>query len=593
MLDKKPKRLTWKGQKKLARRLKSKIHAKVASIRRSDHRLDSNDLDEAGTRVVIRHLRSDLGDDWFPDSVASDDLLDPAFLRGRVLARKGPFDLLPSYSPSHRVERDVPKANGTLRYSLEQTIVDRFVYQFLATQLAPDLDSLISARVLSHRVRPKDSKGKLKKDLFKAGVGQWCRFEELVGADVEEFFVVEADVQTFYESISLDVIRQALSRAISVASISESQRGKLNRFAKILVRHLRAWTYKVDRGLPQNRDASSFLANLVMREIDDQMINDGLDYYRYMDDVRIRCNSHSEARRALALLCVRLREIGLSLNSRKTEIHAPGSKWHEEQASPADPRMRDIQNMWESKSLHLISTSLPYLSDLTSDLIDKGAVDVRAFRFCANRVINLHLCPEIEFVVPRSDELRSLAIDRLGTDGHAVDTLCKLIYALSPTVEDTVRIESVLLDPAEYLHEWQAYRMLRLLIQVHVSDLEYEISDRLVRAARNALSEDSTSFPAEMAMLILGCAGEPQDRTRIARMFGELSEHPHRQRAAFIAIHQLDYDREIQPYLGSSVSPHLDGALARYKKRFEALYYPKVESVPLARIARTPDEYVG
>ncbi len=592
MLNKAPKRLTLKGWKKLAQRLKSKIRAKLGSLRRSDFRLDSSDLDEARTKAAIRHLRSDLGDDWFPDPVASEDLLEPVFLRGRVLARKGPFDLFPSYSPAYRVERDVPKANGTLRYSLEQTIVDRFVYQFLATQLAPTLDPLISARVLSHRVRPRDSKGKLK-TLFKAGVGQWCRFEELASADVEVLFVVEADVQTFYESISLDVIKHGLSSAISVANISESQKGKLNRFAKILVQHLRAWTYKADRGLPQNRDASSFLANLVMREIDDQMINDGLDYFRYMDDVRIRCKSHSEARQALALLCVRLREIGLSLNSRKTKIHAPDSEWHKEQASPADPRMRDIQNMWESKSLHLISMSLSYLSDLTSDLIDKGAVDVRAFRFCANRIINLHLCAEVEHVVPRSDELCSLAIDCLGTDGHAVDTLCKLIYALNPTVEDVANIERVLLDPAEYLHEWQAFWILRLLLQIHVSDLEYEFSDTLVRAARTALTKTDPSFPIEMAMLILGGAGEPQDRARIARMFGELGNHPHRQRAAFIAIHQLDYDREIKPYLGGSVSPHLDGALARYQKKFEALYYPKVESVPLARIARTPDEYVG
>jgi len=63
---------------------------------------------------------------------------------------------------NHEAEKqtllDLPKANGTLRYSLEQSLVDRFVYQLIATELGLKLDAIISNRVLSHLVCPQSSK---------------------------------------------------------------------------------------------------------------------------------------------------------------------------------------------------------------------------------------------------------------------------------------------------------------------------------------------------------------------------------------------------------------------------------------------------
>jgi hypothetical protein len=150
--------------------------------------IDVKDLHGIDIDRVIRHLRSDLSDDWFPDPVGWEDLLRAEFLTPIICKSPQAFWKAPHtfwraghYQPVQRYVRDVPKPNGTLRYSLEQTLVDRFVYQLLVSQMAPDLDQLISIRVLSHRVDPKNSGA-----LFKNGVSQWELFETSIRSDVQD-----------------------------------------------------------------------------------------------------------------------------------------------------------------------------------------------------------------------------------------------------------------------------------------------------------------------------------------------------------------------------------------------------------------------
>lgn len=42
-----------------------------------------------------------------------------------------------------------------------------------------------------------------------------------------------------------------------------------------------------NHGLPQNRDASSFLSNVLLSRVDKAMAGKGYDYYRYVDDIRV------------------------------------------------------------------------------------------------------------------------------------------------------------------------------------------------------------------------------------------------------------------------------------------------------------------
>lgn len=537
-------------------------------------------------KQAVRYLRADIQDDWYPDPVLWEGLLTHQHLSCAAFTRRKIFGRRIEHVPGEVLVRDVPKANGTVRYSLEQSLTDRFVYQLLASELASDLDQLISVRVLSHRVVPRDGK-KRKKYLFKSGVDQWRQFERLTHEDSQDSFIVVADVQTFYESISCAAVQGALERAISDAPVSEARRARLVRYADVMSECLRKWSYRDDRGLPQNRDASSFLANLVMREVDQAMIEAGYDYFRYMDDICIRCESHSAARGALVQLCRHLRKLGLSLNSKKTEIWSPGSEWHGHAEDETSGRMRDIERMMSSRSIHLIAKSLPYLEALLHDLLLEGEINSKPFRFCAGRLIRVLRCPDIDISVQKRAELASMAIEALKETSHASDYLCRLISALEPTKAELRTLEDLVLNQEEYLHEWQVFLISRLLMRHN------GVTERLIRSCRHSLDAERPVIPRDMAFLILGAKGEASDRRRIASLVGQGNESHVVQRAALVGLHEMDFDRELRRRLKGGVHPHLAGTLQEHKKRCKGQYLAPAPVVRLSELANGVDSYVG
>ena len=159
----------------------------------------------------------------------------------------------------------------------------------------------------------------------------------------------------------------------------------------------KSWCYSEAAGLPQNRDASSFLANVYMLPVDLEMLAKGYRYFRYMDDIKIACNSEHDARRALKVLSLELRKRELSVNSGKTKIveisnHEAITKCLE----AIDPDLQMIDSIWRTRSLRPIRRSFPLLSELAQRQLQIGKVASRTFRFCVKRLEILASCSEFE-----------------------------------------------------------------------------------------------------------------------------------------------------------------------------------------------------
>src|SRR5690348_300884 len=84
---------------------------------------------------LIKQLKNDLKDDWFPDPLRYADMFDEEFIARQIAdnysANHG------QYVPSQRTVFNIPKANFTLRYALETSIADRALYHGLASFLVP------------------------------------------------------------------------------------------------------------------------------------------------------------------------------------------------------------------------------------------------------------------------------------------------------------------------------------------------------------------------------------------------------------------------------------------------------------------------
>ncbi|WP_144434523.1 RNA-directed DNA polymerase, partial [Pseudomonas syringae] len=114
---------------------------------------------------------------------------------------------------------------------------------------------------------------------------------------------------------------------------------------------LARWSYNDLHGLPQNRDASSFVANIVLNSVDQAMVNLGHDYYRYVDDIRIICASPRAAKKVLTELISQLRTVGMNINSGKTIILTSSNSEAEiaEHFPTSDDRTLTIDSMWRSR----------------------------------------------------------------------------------------------------------------------------------------------------------------------------------------------------------------------------------------------------
>ena len=73
-------------------------------------------------------------------------------------------------------------------------------------------------------------------------------------------------------------------------------------------------------GIPQGPAQSFFLANLILHELDELIIDQGLKYYRYMDDIKIYGFEENKLIESLVLIDKYLKGNGLSINAKKTKI---------------------------------------------------------------------------------------------------------------------------------------------------------------------------------------------------------------------------------------------------------------------------------
>ena len=265
--------------------------------------------------VVVKQLRGDMKDDWFADPLLFRDMLNSGLLNKIISTNYSEND--GQYRADTRSLYNIPKPNLTLRYALETGLSDRFLYHALVSDLVPLYDPLLGPSVYSHRY---DHAEENTKYLFKKGVGAWNDFIGSVSSAVKPgTFLLSTDLTNYFEAIDLVLLKTQLIGLIPELAATSDEKAKARLMIDLLFESLQKWTFNDKHGQPQNRDASSFLANIYMVPIDREMKKYGYGniYFRYMDDIKIVCESEAVARLALKRLILSLRKQGLSVNAKK------------------------------------------------------------------------------------------------------------------------------------------------------------------------------------------------------------------------------------------------------------------------------------
>ncbi len=546
--------------------------------------LGSLKIDEV---VLLQQLRQDLKDDWFPDARAFEDVLASrqfeTVLIENFAANAG------AYKAPRADVLNVPKSNFTLRYALETSIADRALYQGLAAALAPYFDPLLPWQVFNHRLRAKPGErdqGKRrsgKRYLFNGAIESWRNFIGSVQSSLDgTTTLLSTDLTNYYENINLETLRNTMLDLLPEVSATPAQKAALRNQLSVLFECLSEWCYRSDRGLPQNRDASSFLANVYMLPVDRAMIAAGYSYFRYMDDIKIVCRDIFHARRALKDLTLELRKVGLSVNSGKTEICEPNDT--DKISTHLDHGGRELQQLsavWQTRSLKPISRSFSALKALTLKLLTEGGINKRAFRFCIRRMEALAVCPEFAVPLAYFAEITPLVIEALTTHPSATDQLVRYLRSVQLTDDQLAALALFIQDKHKTTYTWQCYCLWLLLLQK-----EYKCPE-LLKYATSLLESAPDDANRSGAVLYAGALGGDAERQAVARTFNRVRSY-HGQRAALVAAQELDYKT-----IKSLVQPHIRADLVGVYRGLgrQGIYFAQPAAEPITNFLDLGRDY--
>jgi hypothetical protein len=197
------------------------------------------------------------------------------------------FDFTPQPASLFRV----PKDRFTTRPAALLAPEDRFCFQALADMIAPALAVAAPSNVMWPR-----GVGHLDHAEFAAKPLEW-----------DYPYVVNVDIERFFEHV--DHGRLALILASELRANS------------VFTRTVEAFIDSImssSSGLPQGPSASDIFASCYLLTADHWLLEQGIEFVRYMDDYRFGAHSVLDARLKLESFERAVRSLGLSLNSKKT-----------------------------------------------------------------------------------------------------------------------------------------------------------------------------------------------------------------------------------------------------------------------------------
>lgn len=420
---------------------------------------------------AIKRLKQDLRDDWFQDPLDFKFWLSKEFIYKRIKKyNNSKIIYKPNSSAKHYV---IPKSGYSTRPSIETSLIDRVMYQAYIDCLCEHLDSVLDNKVYSFRYNSGKNNDKY---IYHYSIEQWMKYIYQTKSILNEEspYLVVADITNFFENINLRLLKKELKSFTHNNFRQDSRtRKNLEIIIKNIIYLITKWNEKLinkEFGIPQNRDASSFLANIFLRKIDNSMINTNNHsyYYRYMDDIRIVCKEKSQAIKAISDLSKELRKVGLNLNSSKTKILYYNDEKEKGIISEYLPdsliELEQITSLVRTRKKREVQKAIHMTYKLFEKTISDGNdeemfIKKRKLNFCISKLQLFARIPGLK----QSIEYRKVinhVLKELVNQPWLTVSFIQLLRAIEKSYfieEDYLIIKSILFDENRNIYEGQTY----------------------------------------------------------------------------------------------------------------------------------------
>jgi len=416
---------------------------------------------------AVGNIKTDLSDDWFQDPLRYKDLL----------YSENIYDLLMlslkngSYEPDESELYAVPKEGFTTRKAVQTNLVDRIIYQAVIDYIAYELDSkVIENNIYSSRYNYNTFSNF--DYFFNHSVEQWRKFQYQIHDSLTDAspYLVVTDITNFYDNISA----KALEDMLSLNKRHAANKPEFDHASNLLMLQIKKWQSSNgnwDTGIPQNREPSAFLANLVLASVDKKMIGQFPQYYRFMDDIRIVCKDKFEARKALMSLIEMLGEIGLNLNSQKTRILNKNDEKDilaiNEYTPALDRQIEQICSLMESGKSRDVQISVNMVNEMFHEALTSphDLIHRKKFKFAIERLQRFSRTPLLKDLIDFSEIVKAI-IERFEDNPWYTEIYVRFLMTvdgsyITPELLDI--IVPLVTDENRNIYPWQSYLIFKLL----------------------------------------------------------------------------------------------------------------------------------
>ncbi len=421
------------------------------------------------------------------------------------------------------------------------------MFQAAVDHIAEHIEPQLLPRVYSYRYNSSDTKDEY---FFLPHIEQWKKLLYQIKDQIvsDQKILVVMDIANYFDNISIKKLSDLLKKWLRKGSPIQIE--ELDKTVDLIESILNAWkTFEwTHSGIPQNRDACSFLANIYLKDIDNLMEKRNYNYYRYMDDIRIVCNDHYHGRRAIMHFTEFIADLGLNVNSSKTRImtYDPGTSNEElNKHFPEDNKiLEQIDNLIATKRARevqmAVTMTINFFDEVIEEETKKKSLDFRHFTFCISRLQLFAQVKSLKVLIDFAHIVETL-IPRFESHPWLTDVYVKFLMSVDKSYFTKAlekEISLLVIDDNKNVYSWQAFHLWKLLTFHKIGTEELQ-----KRALHLVINENGKMREAEIgaAIIYLAATDFENSSEEIIRSFNtHMPQDEMLRRCFIIALQKVD-----------------------------------------------------